>query len=148
MGFDPQETFRYRDEERYVQYSVGIQIVDLNPVSKEELAEEQMRRKRKPSEEESEEDYPESRGRPRGDFWPSNVNFCWVILQDADLCGILQILFQKLGLDPVAHSGCIGIDGLGVRLGLLRGGRGDTSGGGTSFAHGSGTQVGALAEWE
>jgi hypothetical protein len=50
--------------------------VDLNPVSKEESVEEQMRRKRKPSEEESEEDYPESRGRPRGDFWPSDVNFC------------------------------------------------------------------------
>jgi hypothetical protein len=131
-----------------VQYSVGIQIVELNPVSKEEFAEERMQRKRKPSEEESEEDYLKSHGRPRDDFWPRDVNFCWVILQDAGLRGVLQILFQKLGLDLVAHGGRISINDLGVRLGLLRDGRGDNSGEGTSFAHGGGTQVGTLVEWE
>jgi hypothetical protein len=122
--------------------------MELNPISKEVSAEERMRGKRKPSEKESKEDYPEFHGRPRDDFWPSNVNLRWVILQDADLHGILKILFQKLGLDPVAHGGRIGISGLNLRLGLLRGGRGDTSGRGTSFAHGDGAQVGTFREWE
>jgi hypothetical protein len=131
-----------------VQYSVGIQIVELNLVSKKESTKERMRWKRKPSKVEGKEDYPESRGRPRDDFWPSDVNFCWVILQDAGLRGVLQILLQKLGLDPVAHGGHVGIGGLGVRLGLLRGGRRDTSSGGTSLAHGGGTQEDTLAKWE
>jgi hypothetical protein len=76
-----------------VQYSVGIQIVELNPISKEESAKERMRRRRKPSEAEGEEDYPESYGRLRDDFWPGDVDFHWVILQDASLCGVPQVLF-------------------------------------------------------
>jgi hypothetical protein len=40
MGFDPQEAFTQHDEARYVQDSVGIQIVELNPVSKKEPVEE------------------------------------------------------------------------------------------------------------
>jgi hypothetical protein len=40
VGFDPQETFAQYDKTRYVQDSIGIQIVELNPVSKEESAEE------------------------------------------------------------------------------------------------------------
>jgi hypothetical protein len=51
-----------------VQDGVGIQIVKLNPISKEEPTEEWMRRKRKSLEKEGEEKYPESRGWSRNDF--------------------------------------------------------------------------------
>jgi hypothetical protein len=122
--------------------------VELNPISKEEPMEEWMRGKRKPSEKESEEDYPESRGWPRDDFWPSNVNLRWVDLQNADLRGILQIFFQKLGLDPVALGGRVGINGLGALLGFLRGGRDGADDGRTSLAHGGNAQAGALTERE
>jgi hypothetical protein len=120
--------------------------MELNPVSKEEPVEEWMWRKRKPSEKESKEDYPESCGWPRDDLWPSDVNLRWAVLQNADLRGVLQIFFQKFGLDPVAHGGRIGIGGLGAHLGLLHGGRGGTGGGRTSLAHGGGAKVGALTE--
>jgi hypothetical protein len=53
------------------------------------------------------------------------VDFRRVILQDADLGGILEILLQELGLDPIAHSGHVGIGGLG--LGFLCGNRGDAA---------------------
>jgi hypothetical protein len=122
--------------------------VELNPISKEKLVEEWMRGKRKPSEKESKEDYPESGGWPRDDLRPSDVDLRWVVLQNADLCGVLQIFFRKLGLDPVAHGQRVGIGGLGAHLVLLHGDRGGTSDGRTSFAHGGGTKVGALSERE
>jgi hypothetical protein len=71
MGFNPQETFTQHDEACYVQDSVGIQIMEMNPISKEEPAEEWMWGKRKHSEKKSKEDYPESSGRPRDDFCPA-----------------------------------------------------------------------------
>jgi hypothetical protein len=55
VGFDPQETFAQCDKAHYVQDSVGIQIVKLNLVSKEESTEEGMRRKRESIEKEGEE---------------------------------------------------------------------------------------------
>jgi hypothetical protein len=113
----------------------------LNPISKEEPAEEWMRRKRKSSDKEGEEKYPEARGWSRNDFQPSDDNFRWLILQDANLFGALQFLLQELGLDPIAHSGRVGIGGLG----FLHGG---ASGGGASLAHGSSTQVGTHRKWE
>jgi hypothetical protein len=122
--------------------------MELNPVSKEEPVEEWMQRKRKLSEKQSKEVYPESCGWPRDDLWPSYVNLRWVVFQNADLRGVLQILFQKLGLDLVAHGGCVGIGDLGAHLGLLCGGRGGTSGGRTSLAHDGGTKAGALSERE
>jgi hypothetical protein len=48
--------------------SVGTQIVKLNLISKEEPAEEWMRRKRKSTEKEGGEKYPEARGWSRNDF--------------------------------------------------------------------------------
>jgi hypothetical protein len=36
MGLDPQETLAECDEARDVQNGVGIQIVELNPISKKE----------------------------------------------------------------------------------------------------------------
>jgi hypothetical protein len=46
MGFDPQEAFTKRDEARNVKHGIGIQIMELNPVSEEETTEERMRGKR------------------------------------------------------------------------------------------------------
>jgi hypothetical protein len=63
--------------------------VKLNPISKEEPAEEWMWRKRKSSKKEGKEKYSESRGWSGDDFWPSDVDFRRVILQDANLCGVL-----------------------------------------------------------
>jgi hypothetical protein len=76
--------------------------VELNPVSKKKPAEEWMRRKGKPSEKESKEEYPESRGWPGDDLWPGNTDLYWVVLQNAGLGGILPIPLQELGLDPIA----------------------------------------------
>jgi hypothetical protein len=124
-----------------VKDGVGIQIVKLNPISKEEPMEEWMQRKRKSSEKEGEEEYLEPRRWSGNDLWPGDVDLRLVVFQDADLGGILQVLFQELGLYPIAQSGRVGIGGLG--LGFLRAG-----GGGTSLAHGGGTQGGALAKGE
>jgi hypothetical protein len=46
MGFNPQEAFTEHDEARNVKDSVGIQIMELNPISEKETAEERMRGKR------------------------------------------------------------------------------------------------------
>jgi hypothetical protein len=45
-----------------VQDGIGIQIMELNPVCEKKFAEEFMQRKRKPLENESKKEYPESRG--------------------------------------------------------------------------------------
>jgi hypothetical protein len=54
--------------------------------------EERMRGKRKPSEEESKEKYPEARGWSGNNFGPGDENFRRVILQDANFLGALQFL--------------------------------------------------------
>jgi hypothetical protein len=92
VGFNPQEAFTQRDKSCYVQDGVGIQIVKLNPISKEEPEEEWMWGKRKSLEKEGEVKYLESRGWSRNDFWPGDVDFRRIILQDADLGGVLQVL--------------------------------------------------------
>jgi hypothetical protein len=46
VGFDPQETFTERDKTRNVKNGIGIQIMELNPVSEKKTAEERMRGKR------------------------------------------------------------------------------------------------------
>jgi hypothetical protein len=61
VGFDPEEALTEHDETRNVENSVGIQIVELNLVSKEKTSEERMRGKLNPSKEKSEKDYPEAR---------------------------------------------------------------------------------------
>jgi hypothetical protein len=45
VGFDPQEAFTERDEARNVKNGIGIQVMELNPLSKEKTAEKRMRRK-------------------------------------------------------------------------------------------------------
>jgi hypothetical protein len=57
-----------------VQNGIGIQIKELNPVCKKKPAEEFMRGKRKPPENESKEEYPASSGWPRDDFWPADAD--------------------------------------------------------------------------
>jgi hypothetical protein len=46
VGFNPQETFTECDEARNVKDGIGIQIMELNPVSEKKTAEERMRGKR------------------------------------------------------------------------------------------------------
>jgi hypothetical protein len=60
VGLDSKEALIEHDETRNVENSVGIQIMELNPVSKEVTPEERMRRKRKPSKEKSEKNLPGS----------------------------------------------------------------------------------------
>jgi hypothetical protein len=57
-----------------VQDGIGIQIMELNPVCEKTSAEEFMRRKRKPSENESKKEFPESCGWPRVDLWPTDAD--------------------------------------------------------------------------
>jgi hypothetical protein len=54
--------------------------MELNPICKEESVVEFMQRKRKPTEDESEKEYPKSRGWPRDDFWSTVANLHRVIL--------------------------------------------------------------------
>jgi hypothetical protein len=131
-----------------VQNGIGIQIMELNPICEKKPAEEFMRGKRKPSENESKEEYPESSGWPRDDFWSADADIHRVILQNADLHGILQISLQKLGLDPVAHGGRFGISDLGARLGLLSSSRSGVGSARSSLAHGGSARAGALTERE
>jgi hypothetical protein len=42
VGFDPQKAFTKRDKARDVKNGIGIQVMELNPVSEEETAEERM----------------------------------------------------------------------------------------------------------
>jgi hypothetical protein len=46
VGFNPQETFTEHDEARDVKDGIGIQIMELNPVSEKKTTEERMRGKR------------------------------------------------------------------------------------------------------
>jgi hypothetical protein len=74
-----------------VRNGVGIQIVELNPVCKKKPTEEFVWGKGKPSENEGKEEYPESSRRSRNDLRYANADIRGVILQNADLHGILQI---------------------------------------------------------
>jgi hypothetical protein len=60
VGLDTEEALTEHDETCNVENGVGIQIVELNPVSKEETLEERLRGEQKPSEEKSKKDYPEA----------------------------------------------------------------------------------------
>jgi hypothetical protein len=77
------------------------------------------------------------------DFRPGDENFRRVILQDANFLDTLEFLLQELGLDPVAHSGGVGIGGLGL---LYSGG--GTGSGGASLAHGGSAQPRSHGEWK
>jgi hypothetical protein len=69
VGFDPQEALTKCDKARNVKYGIGIQVMELNPVSKKKATEERMRGKGQTPQQESDEDYPESERRRR---WSSS----------------------------------------------------------------------------
>jgi hypothetical protein len=143
MGFNPQEALTEHDEARNVKDGVGIQIMQLNPISKEKTAEERMRGKRQTPQQEGDENYPESRRRPGNDLRAGGERFYRRVLQEAHLLGLGQLLVPDLGLDPAANDGAVCIS----RLGLLGGGTGGgAGGGGAPLAHGLSAQRG-LWKW-
>jgi hypothetical protein len=135
VGLDSKEAFTEHDETRNVENSVGIQIMELNPICKEETPEERMRRKQKPSKEKCEKNYLETRRWTGNDFRAGGKNRRWVILQEADFLGIRQLLVTDLGLDPVPNDGLVCISGLGFFHGGTTGGIGRSR---VPLAHGGG----------
>jgi hypothetical protein len=129
VGFDPQEAFTKRDETRNVKDGIGIQIMQLNPVGKKKTTEERMRGKGQTPQQESDEDYPESRRRSGDDLRAGSERLRRRVLQETHLFGLGQFLVPDLGLDPASDNGAIGVG----CLGLLGGGAGS---GGAPFAHG------------
>jgi hypothetical protein len=128
VGFNPQEALTERDKARNVKDGIGIQVMELNPISKKKTAEERMRGKRQTPQQEGDEDYPESRRWPGKDLRAGGERLHRRVLQEAHLLGLGQLLVPDLGLDPAANGGSVGIG----RLGLLGGG---ASGSGTPLAH-------------
>jgi hypothetical protein len=63
-----------------VKNGIGIQIMELNPVSEKETTEERMSGKRQTPQQKSDEDYPESRWRPGNDFRTGDERFRWRVL--------------------------------------------------------------------
>jgi hypothetical protein len=88
VGFDPQETFTKRDKTRNVKDGIGIQIMELNPIGKKKTTEERMRGKEQASQQEGDEDYPESRRRSGDDLWAGGERFRRRVLQEAHLLGL------------------------------------------------------------
>jgi hypothetical protein len=120
-----------------VEDGIGIQIMELNPISKKKTAEERMRRKRQTPQQEGNKNYPESRRRPGNDLRAGGKRLRRRVLQEAHLLGLGQLLVPDLVLDPTANGGAVGIG----RLGLLgSGASGGTGGGGAPLAHGLGAQ--------
>jgi hypothetical protein len=88
VGLDPHEAFTERDKARNVKDCVGIQIMELNPVSEKEAAEERMQGKRQTPQQKGDEKYPESRRRPRNDLRAGGERFRRRVLQKAHLLGL------------------------------------------------------------
>jgi hypothetical protein len=141
VGFDPQETFTKRDKTRNVKNRIGIQIMELNPVNEKETTEERMWGKRQTPQQESDENYPESKWWPGNDLRTGGERFHQRVLQKAHLLGLGKFLAPGLGLDPTANGGTFGVGGLGFL------GSGSGAGGGrASLAHGLRAQQ-SLREW-
>jgi hypothetical protein len=137
MGLDPQKALPERDETCNMQNRIRIQIMELNPIRKEKAAKKRVRGKRKSSEDESEKDYSEARGRPGDDLWTGDEGLRQIILENANLFGVQHLLVSNLGLDPIANDGGVGVRGLGP----LNSGTGGGAGRGrASFAHDGGAQ--------
>jgi hypothetical protein len=88
VGFYPQETFTEHDETRNVKNGVGIQVMELNPVSKKEATEKRMRRQRQTPQQKGDENYLESEGRPENDLRAGGERFRRRVLQEAHLLGL------------------------------------------------------------
>jgi hypothetical protein len=137
MGFDPQKSLTEHDETRNMQNHIGIQIKELNPIRKEKAAKKRVRGKRKSSEDEGKEDYSEAWGRPGDDLWTGDEGLRRIILENADLLDVRQLLVPNLGLDPIIDDGGVGVRGLGP---LSSGAGGGAGRGRASFAHSGGAQ--------
>jgi hypothetical protein len=87
--------------------------VKLNPIGEKKTMEERMRGKRKPPNEKCKEEYPKARGWSGNDFRAGGEGLRRIVLQNADLLGVLQFPLLELGLDPVTDGGRVGIRGLG-----------------------------------
>jgi hypothetical protein len=88
VGLDPQEAFTQRDEAHNVKNRVGIQIVDLHPICEEKPVKEGMRGKRESPQQESHENYPESRGRPGTNIGTGGERFRRSVLEKSHLLGL------------------------------------------------------------
>jgi hypothetical protein len=88
VGFNPQEAFTERDKARNVEDCVGIQIMELNPVSEKEATEERMRRQRQTPQQKGDKNYPESRERPGDDLRAGGERFRRRVLQKAHPLGL------------------------------------------------------------
>jgi hypothetical protein len=102
MGLDPQKTLTEHDETRNVQNRIGIQIMELNPICKEKTTKKRVRWKRHPSEHKGKKNYPEAWRPPGDDLWTGDERLRRIVLENADLLGVRQLLVPNLGLDPVA----------------------------------------------
>jgi hypothetical protein len=132
MGLDPQKALTERDETCNMQNRIRIQIMELNPIRKKKAAKKRVRGKRKSSEDGSKKDYPEAWGQPRDDLWTGDEGLHRIILENADLFGVRELLVSDLGLDPIANDRGIGVRGLGP---ISSGAGGGASHGRASFAH-------------
>jgi hypothetical protein len=141
VGFDPPEALTERDKTRNVKDGIGIQVVELNPVSKEKATEERMRGKRQTPQQESDEDYPKSERWPGNDLRAGGERFRRRVLQESHLLGLGQFLVPNLGLDPAANGGAFGVGHLG-----LLGGSSGAGGGGAPLTHGLRVQR-VLRKW-
>jgi hypothetical protein len=88
VGFDPQETLTERDKARNVKNRVGIQVVELNPISKEKTTEKRMRGKGQTPQQKGDEYYPEAVGWPGNDLRAGGERFRRRVLQQTHLLGL------------------------------------------------------------
>jgi hypothetical protein len=111
--------------------------MELNPICKEKAAKKGVRWKQQSSEHESKKKYPKAWRRPGDDLWTGSERFRWIVLENANLLGVRQLLVPNLGLDPVADDGGVGVCGLGPLGGVAGGG---ASHGRASLAHSGGAR--------
>jgi hypothetical protein len=81
VGLNPQEALTKRDKARDTKDGVGIQVMELNPICKQEAAKKRVEGERESSEKECEEKYPESWRWLGYDLRTSGKHFRWVVLQ-------------------------------------------------------------------
>jgi hypothetical protein len=88
VGLDPQEAFTQRDEARNVKNRVGIQIMELNPIHEKKPMKEDMWGKREPPQQESHENYPESRRRPGNNLETGGERFRRSVIEKSHLLNL------------------------------------------------------------
>jgi hypothetical protein len=124
----------------------------LNPIRKEKATKKRVWGKRQPSEHEGKKNYPKAWRRPGDDIWTGDERLRQIILENADLLGVRQLLVPNLGLDPVADDGGVGVRGLGPLSSGAGGGAGrgraclPHSGGAQQELYGNGDEREALLE--